>query len=204
MGWGPSNDGNKRIFISKGFVLYRICTIWSNMHNMQNMHTTLTAGCNAMCMGGECMCVPTSETYAEVLNLGVKVQGGVGSWWYVTVYTSISHYMAGYTSIMDAWSAHWFCHFWLQESMWSAWGINACMHKHQTDTLKYEKSRCSWLCVYTVMYSHMTHIILTNCHMTSYDSMSWSILIQVVRITDVCKWTSWCTICKIWSNMQNK
>ncbi len=57
------------------------------------------------------MCVPTSETYSEseVRNSGVKVQGGAG--WYVTVYTSISEYMAGYTSIPDAWSVHWFFHF---------------------------------------------------------------------------------------------
>ncbi len=41
--------------------------------------------------------VPTSETYAEERNSGVKVQGGVG--WYVTVYTSIFQYMAVYTSI---------------------------------------------------------------------------------------------------------
>jgi hypothetical protein len=56
----------------------------------------------------------------------------------VTVYTRISQYMAGsYTGTPDAWSAHWFFRFWLQETMWSALycalGINACMLKHQTD-----------------------------------------------------------------------
>ncbi len=50
------------------------------------------------------MYVCSAETYAEVRNLGVNVQGGVE--WSVTVYTSISQYMAGYTSIPDAWSAH--------------------------------------------------------------------------------------------------
>jgi hypothetical protein len=55
------------------------------------------------------MHVQTSKTYAEVRNLGVKVQGGVTR--HVTVYTSISQYIAGYTSIPHVWSAHWFFHF---------------------------------------------------------------------------------------------
>ncbi len=65
---------------------------------MRGLHSgffsIFTAGCDAMCMGGKYMHVPTSETYGDVRNLGVKVQGNVG--WYATVYTSLSQYMAGY------------------------------------------------------------------------------------------------------------
>jgi hypothetical protein len=37
------------------------------------------------------------------------------------------------------------------------WEVNACRFKHQKDMLKYEKSRCGWLCRY--------------CHMTAHDVM---------------------------------
>ena len=55
------------------------------------------------------MHVSTPKTYAEERNVGVKPQGDVE--WYDTGYTSISQYIAVYTSKTDAWAAHWFFHF---------------------------------------------------------------------------------------------
>ena len=61
------------------------------------------------------------------------------------------------------------------------------MLKHQKDTLKYEKSRCRWLCI----YCHIPSYDVYNCHIPSYDGTDLSydgisILIQVVRIPDGC------------------
>ncbi len=59
------------------------------MHGLHSgCFSTLTPGCDAMCMGTGCMHVTLSETYAKARNLGVKAQGGVE--WHVTGYTSIS------------------------------------------------------------------------------------------------------------------
>jgi hypothetical protein len=45
------------------------------------------------------------------------------------------------------------------------YGINTYMLKHQTDTLKYEISRCRWL--YT--YCHVPSYDAVYGHMTTYD-----------------------------------
>ena len=60
------------------------------------------------------------------------------------------------------------------------------MLKHQTDTLKYENSRCRWFDI----YCHVPSYDAVYRHMTSYDVIYWSydsipILIQLVRIPDV-------------------
>jgi hypothetical protein len=62
------------------------------------------------------------------------------------------------------------------------------MLKHQKDTLKYEKSRCRWLCI----YCHIPSYDVYNCHIPSYDGTDLSydgisILIQVVKIPDALK-----------------
>jgi hypothetical protein len=78
------------------------------MHGLHSGFSQLRLQDVMLCAWEVNVCVPTSETYAEVRKLSVKVQGAVG--WYVTVYPNVSQYLAEYTSIPDAWSAHSFFH----------------------------------------------------------------------------------------------
>jgi hypothetical protein len=58
------------------------------MHGLHSgFFSTLTPACYARCMGTCCLHVTQSETYAEVRNLGVKLEAQGGVEWYVTGYT---------------------------------------------------------------------------------------------------------------------
>jgi hypothetical protein len=117
------------------------------------------------------MHVPTSETYAEVRNLGVKEQDGVG--WYVAEYTSIPQYIAGCTSIPDPWSAFRLCTLVLS-LLTAGYDVKCmggkCMHAQTSDRYA-EKSRCSWLCT----YGHVPSCDAHHFNIPSYDDTNMSI-----------------------------